>query len=114
MKDIITYINESYTQNDLRSLESLLGKFIHAGTCQEYQKQIYGNNFGNKPEYCKEVQDILSKYDECMDEIMYIAISGKEMPAVSVEEIKQIVEKEKSSLTDVIQFLKELGRFLHI
>lgn len=49
-----------------------------------------------------------------MDEIMYIAISGKEIPAVSIEKIKQIVKKDKSSLTDVIQFLKELGRFLYI
>lgn len=38
MKDIITYINESYTQNDLRSLENLLKQFMHSGTYKEYHK----------------------------------------------------------------------------
>ena len=117
MKSLQEFIlNESLNQNDLRSIERLLEKIIHVGSPQEYQLRIYDKN--NNGKYCKEINDILDKYDDYMDNIMWDAISGIEMPAVLAKKIqKEAEDNERKNGTEsnqVIEFLKELINFLNI
>ena len=100
MKNITTYINESFVDNVKNKIKSTLNKIMHSSDYKEWKKN---NDFLSKFIERKDVQDYLNKRFNFDDKDSFIELCEYGI----VEYLPYYAEDNDSSIDTIIQFIKD-------
>ena len=100
MKDIKTYINESFVDNVKNKIKSTLNKIMHSSDYKEWKKN---NIFLSKFIERKDVQDHIDKFFNFNDKDSFIELFEYGI----VEYLPYYTEDNDSSIDTIIQFIKD-------
>ena len=100
MKNIATYINESFVDNVKNKIKSTLNKIMHSSDYKEWKKN---NDFLSKFIKRKDVQDHIDKFFDFDDKDSFIELCEYGI----VEYLPYYTEDKDSSIDTIIQFIKD-------